>query len=169
MAPFRLVLTLAISFALGCAAPATVPPTASSGMALAGESAATARTGAGRNYDPSSIETLSGAVVRVDRIPGRRSEGLHVIVDNGGGETIPVHLGPAAFVEARGFRIEEGDAVEATGSLIQFGGAPALIAREVTIEGKTLVLRDEAGVPLWGGAGLGRGRMGAGPGRGQFR
>jgi hypothetical protein len=46
-----------------------------------------------------------------------------------------------------------GDAVEVTGSQMEVAGGTMLVAKEVTVKGKTLKLRDDQGLPLWRGWG----------------
>ena len=66
--------------------------------------------------------------------------------------------------------VKVGDTVSATGSKVSLDNQPGLIAREVTVNGTTLKLRDEQGVPVWHqagpGGGMGQG-MGPGGGKGQ--
>jgi hypothetical protein len=103
-------------------------------------------------YDPKTVETLSGAVVSVDKFTGRggRSYGLHLTLKTEK-ETIPVHLGPGWYVEKQGLTLASGDQVEVTGSRIAFQGQPVIIAQEVRKGGQVLTLRDAAGTPAWAG------------------
>jgi hypothetical protein len=105
-----------------------------------------------RMYNPATVETLSGEVVSVDKImpmKGMRS-GIHLVVKSGK-ETIPVHLGPAWFIERLDSKIEKGDKVEVKGSRVTVNGKPAIIAAEVKKGENVLVLRDNAGIPVWSG------------------
>jgi hypothetical protein len=123
--------------------------------ALAFVSATMARgPGGGRTYDPRTVETLRGDVASVETVTGAkgRSGGVHLAVRTDR-ETVSVHLGPAWWVEKQKLHIAKGDAVEVRGSRITYDGKPAVIAREVTKGGDTLVLRNEAGVPVWAGRG----------------
>ncbi len=105
-----------------------------------------------RLYDPKSMETLSGEVVKVDRIAPLKgmSYGIHLLVKTDK-ETIAVHLGPAWYMENQDIRIKPGDKVEITGSRITFEGKPAIIAAEVRKGDEILKLRDENGYPVWSG------------------
>ncbi len=67
--------------------------------------------------------------------------------------TEDVRLGPAAFVQSKGFAFAAGDAVTVTGSKISVAGKAVVVAREVRKGGKVLTLRDENGRPLWAGRG----------------
>jgi hypothetical protein len=105
-----------------------------------------------RMYNPATVESLSGEVVSVDKITpmkGMRS-GIHLILKTDKG-TIPVHLGPAWFIERLDTKIEKGDRIEVKGSKVSIGGKPAIIAAEVKKGESVLVLRDSAGVPVWSG------------------
>lgn len=105
-----------------------------------------------RMYDPKTVETVSGEVVSVNRTPfGRRGAvGVHLTLKTDK-ETIPVHLGPARYVDQQGITLAAKDKITVTGSRITFQGQPAIIAREVKKGGQVLTLRDAAGVPAWAG------------------
>lgn len=105
-----------------------------------------------RMYNPQSVETISGEVVSVGRITPVKgmSQGIHMIVKSDKG-TIPVHLGPAWYIENQDVKISPGDRVEVKGSRITFEGKPALIAAEVKKGDESLTLRDTNGIPVWSG------------------
>jgi len=107
-----------------------------------------------RMYNPQTVETLTGEVVRVDKFtPGKRmSYGVHFTLKTEK-ETIPVHLGPSWYMEKQAVTIAAGDKVEVTGSRITYEGKPTIIAGEVKKGGQVLKLRDAAGVPAWAGRG----------------
>jgi hypothetical protein len=81
-----------------------------------------------------------------------------------------VDLAPGWYLSRNNFVVKIGDSVSATGSKVTLDNQPGLIAREVTVNGKTLKLRDQQGVPAWHkagpGGGMGQG-MGPGGGKGQ--
>ena len=118
-----------------------------------------------RQYNLSIVETISGEVVSVDKIPSRRgrSYGVHLMVKTDK-ETIPVHLGPGWYLDKQPVQIKPQDPVTVTGSRMTYQGKPAIIAAEVQKGGETLKLRDQNGIPLWSG-----GRRGGGiePGSGR--
>ena len=109
--------------------------------------------GARRRWDPASVETLSGEVLRIDHVPRKRGTGMvvHLEVRAGTGETVDVRLGPAWWVDGQKVRVKENDQVEVKGSRISVGGEPVVIAAAVSKKGKTLVLRSDDGVPVWAG------------------
>ena len=107
--------------------------------------------GRARLYNPSTETTLQGTVSAVTNPTGRRGwSGIHLSVQSGG-QTYDVHVGPSAYVTSSGFAFATGDKIQVTGSKVQLNGADALIAREITKDGKTLSLRDKQGFPKWSG------------------
>jgi hypothetical protein len=128
------------------------------GLAALGFAASVAARGpgsaAGRGYDPRTVETVTGEVASVETIPAGkgRSGGVHLMLKTDR-ETVPVHLGPAWYVEKQKPRIERGDEIQVEGSRVTYGGKPAIIARQVKKGGETLTLRNAAGVPSWAGRG----------------
>ena len=105
-----------------------------------------------RMYDPATVETLSGEVMSIDKITPMKGMryGIHLTLKTAK-ETIPIHLGPGWFIERLDSKIEKGDKIEVTGSRVNVGGKPAVIAAEVKKGESILVLRDKAGIPVWSG------------------
>ena len=112
-----------------------------------------------RRFNPATVETVSGTVARIERTAGRGggAAGVHLIVNTGSGE-LPVHLGPAWFVDKQPVHIAAHDKVDVRGSRITDNGAPALVAITVTRDSHTLRLRNDDGTPLWAGRGRRRAR-----------
>ncbi len=106
----------------------------------------------GRMYDPKTVETVSGEVVKVDKIMPMKgmSYGIHLLIKTEK-EEISVHLGPAWYIENQDVKIEPKDKIEIKGSRITFQGKPAIIAAEVKKGEEILKLRDDTGVPVWAG------------------
>jgi hypothetical protein len=106
----------------------------------------------GRLYDPKTVETISGEVVKIDWITPARgmSAGVHLIVKTEK-EEVPVILGPQWYIENQDVKIETKDKLEIKGSRVTVQGKPALIAAEVKKGAEILRLRDESGVPVWSG------------------
>lgn len=105
-----------------------------------------------RMYNPATVESLSGEVVGVDRVAPLRGmgAGIHLSLKTSG-ETVPVHLGPAWFVERLELKIAKGDRIQVKGSRVVMSGTAAIIAAEVKKGDALLQLRDAAGVPVWSG------------------
>lgn len=107
----------------------------------------------GRLYDPATETTVSGTVDKVTTVDrGGNWQGVHLSLKSGE-ETYDVHAGPSAFISNKGFTFAAGDKVEVLGSKVTLNNAPALIAREIRKNGKSLTLRDSSGTPLWAGQG----------------
>ncbi len=102
------------------------------------------------HYDASTETNITGTVQDILHPQMGRMNGTHLLVKTET-ETIEVHVGPSNFVTNEGFTFAKGDSVQVLGSKVTMGGKEALIAREVTRDGKTLTLRDKTGRPLWAG------------------
>jgi hypothetical protein len=123
-------------------------------LLVAFTSSVCAQRGAGMRmprYDPKAEATLSGTIDDIRALAGRyRATGTHLILKTDSG-TIEVHVGPSAYIEKQQFSFAKGDHIEVLGSQVKIGGKDALLAREITKDGKKLVLRDQGGVPVWFG------------------
>lgn len=122
-----------------------------------------------RLYNPQTVTTVKGQVERLQAIDmGRGGRGMtlqEVFLKTDQG-SLRVHLGPSWYLDEQKFTVKAGDTLEATGSKVTLNNQPAIIAREVKVNDKTLKLRDDQGVPVWRGMGPG---PGMGPGRGPSR
>jgi hypothetical protein len=106
----------------------------------------------GRLYDPATVETVTGKVLAVETFTPMKGmgAGIHLKLRTDR-ETVPVHLGPAWYIDRLEIPIRKGDLVEITGSRVTIGGKPAIIASEVRKGDEVLPLRDQRGVPAWSG------------------
>lgn len=129
---------------------------ASPSWAQGGMGGGDGRRGGGRMYDPKTVETVTGQVVTVDHIGGKggrgRGYGVHVVLKTDK-EEVSVHLGPGWYLEKQGMKIEAKDSIEVHGSRVTYEGKPAIIAATVKKGDQLLKLRDDNGVPAWGGGG----------------
>jgi hypothetical protein len=102
-------------------------------------------------YDPKTVETISGEVLKVKEFPHRRGTGTGIgLVLKTDKEEIPVHIGPSSFLEKQGFKIGEKDRIEVTGSRVTGKrGKTFLLAAQVKKGDALLKLRDEKGFPVW--------------------
>jgi hypothetical protein len=110
-------------------------------------------TGAGvTSYDTSTITTVEGVITGVDRVScgWARSTGVHVSLLVGT-QPMMVHLGPSWYLDER-VQLKVGERIEVRGSRVDTGGEAALIAAELRHGTSALRLRDERGLPAWGGA-----------------
>jgi hypothetical protein len=105
-----------------------------------------------RLYDPSTVETITGVVESVEKITPRKgmypAVAITVKTDK---EFIPVHLGPEWYIGRLDIKVEKGDKLEIKGSRATLDGKPVIIAAEVKKGENTLILRDNAGIPVWAG------------------
>lgn len=108
-----------------------------------------------RIYNPATEQTISGEVQDVQLTQRGRVSGMHLAVKTDAG-TVDVRLGPSDYIKNQGFTFAKGDTVEVVGSKVTVAGVEALIAREVTKDGKKLTLRDTTGRPMWAGRRGGR-------------
>jgi hypothetical protein len=145
MRTFKLVSGLALVIVLAASTAALAAPR----MGMGGWGMGTKY---GRMYNPQTVETISGEVVKVEKIKPLRgmSYGIHIVVKTAAGD-MDVHLGPAWYIDNQEIAIKAGDKVEVKGSKVDISGKPAIIAAEVTKGDESMVLRDGAGVPVWSG------------------
>jgi len=97
-------------------------------------------------YNTATETSISGTLAQP---PSRGRMGLYLSVQSEDGEMVDVRVAPRGYLAARGFTFAQGDEVEITGSRVMVRGAPVLIAREVTKQGRTVPVRDRDGRPLW--------------------
>ena len=105
-----------------------------------------------RLYDPDTVKTISGEVVKVECFVPQQGmgQGVHVQLKTLR-ETLPVHLGPRRFLDNQDVQIEKGDRIQVKGSQITFENKPAVIAAEIEKGDDILRLRDNNGFPRWAG------------------
>jgi hypothetical protein len=105
-----------------------------------------------KQYDPSTVETIKGEIVSIERITPMKGMwfGVQLVVKNWK-EEIAIQLGPAWFIENQELVLEPREKVEIRGSRVTFNGSPTIIASEVKKGDSILKLRDEKGMPYWSG------------------
>ena len=104
-----------------------------------------------RNYDFQTTETIDGEVISlVDSFPSRNRgfPGTHLMVKTNK-ETIEIHLAPSWFLAEQNFDLTPQEKITVIGSRINIDGEEAIIAREIKTGDRTILLRDENGIPLW--------------------
>ena len=101
--------------------------------------------GMGMQYNPQTVETVTGEVTAVERTTmGRMQQGLHLTLKTDK-ESLPVFLGPAFYLEEQKFQINKGDKLQVKGSRVN----QAMVAGEMKKGDQVLKLRDDQGKPLW--------------------
>ncbi len=125
---------------------------AQGGMGRKGSSSWESKSSFNRMYNPSTVETIKGEVVSVDKISPIKgmSSGIHLMLKTNKG-TVSIHLGPAWYFESHNYVIKVKNKIEITGSRITYDGKPVVIAAEVKKGNKIIKLRDENGFPVWSG------------------
>jgi hypothetical protein len=115
--------------------------------------------GWGRLYNPQTVETLKGEIVSVDTLTAGRMDipGRVILNLKTAKETIMVYVGPEWYVKEQGIKLVAGDQVEIKGSRVTMEGKPYIIPNYVKKGERVLELRDDTGIPLWAGKGMGRG------------
>lgn len=108
-----------------------------------------------RIYNPATVEMLMGEIVEIEKnVPIKgMATGIHLSVKTAK-DTIAVHLGPEWFIERLDTQLTKGDTVQVKGSRVTFNGKPAVIAAEIKKGDQTILLRNEAGIPVWSGMGM---------------
>lgn len=122
---------------------------------------------------------VEGKIIKIETLDygkGRYGQGIHLFVRNNGQDT-EIHLGPQAWLNEQGLQFKQGDTIKIKAFKGTYNGNPTFFASEIANAkaGKTIMLRDENGFPMWrqslrNGSGRGMGRtMGKGMGRGTGR
>ena len=158
MKKVKILVIMVVLLALACPGLAQPGP---GGMGMGG--------GMGpRLYDPQTVTTVTGQVEKLEELSMGPNMAFREVLLKTEQGSLKVHLGPGWYLDEKKFAVKAGDTVSATGSKVTLNNQPALIAREVTVNGTTLKLRDDQGLPVWRRMGQGTG-MGQGmkPGGGQ--
>jgi hypothetical protein len=101
-------------------------------------------------FDPATVTTLSGTIVRVALVARRGADpgGINLLLRTNR-ETLPVNLGPVWNLDELWINLKRGDRITIRGSRISVGGRPAIIASSVSVGTSTVTLRDSTGSPAW--------------------
>jgi len=93
------------------------------------------------------METLTGTISEIYRAPA--AAGVVEAWLKTAASTILVRLAPVGFLKQNGLTLNEGVSIAVKGYRTISSGGDVLIATEVEIGGKTLLLRSGRGRPLW--------------------
>jgi hypothetical protein len=103
-----------------------------------------------RKFDSDSVEELEGTVEDIRHSGRENSEGRGVVLMlKTEKETLPVHMGPAWYIDHQKSSIRKGDHVQVVGSRIQFRQQEVIIAKTVIKGNMAIKLRNSDGHPLW--------------------
>lgn len=103
-----------------------------------------------RKFDKSSVEEVEGKVESV-LYKGRENgedRGVELILKVGD-ELLPVHVGPAWYMDHQKEKIHAGDKLKVRGSRVIYDKTPVLVAESITAGNVSFRLRDEDGHPFW--------------------
>ncbi|HEU5174026.1 MAG TPA: hypothetical protein VFT96_04660 [Gemmatimonadaceae bacterium] len=101
-------------------------------------------------FDPATVTTVSGTIVRVALVARRGADpgGINLLLRTKR-ETLPVNLGPVWNLDELWINLKRGERITVRGSRISVGGRPAIIAAAVSVGPTTVTLRDSTGSPAW--------------------
>jgi hypothetical protein len=106
-------------------------------------------------YDPKTVETVTGTVVKIEHAGGHgAAHGVHgapgiQLLLQTDSQQITIRLGPAWYVDKQPVKIAAQDAISVHGSRIVYAGKPAIVAAQVKKGDQVMNLRKDNGVPLW--------------------
>jgi len=123
-----------------------------------------------RHFDPQNVTMLTGTVQEIGMFdePQLGIQGRKLTITTQDGQTVVVHAGPSQFLEQQGLTLQKNDQVQVRGSFAQINGQTVFIASDIRTRQNTVKLRNQQGVPVWRGQGMGRGQgMRRGMGRQQ--
>lgn len=105
-----------------------------------------------RPFDPKNIEEFEGKVLEVDHSKEKKDEmrGVYLTVQNGD-KVVPVHLGPAWYLDHQDRKFKPGEKVEIKGSRVKLDGKESIVAMSAAKGDEELKLRDAQGTPYWYG------------------
>lgn len=148
------LLVIALAMALACPALAQPGP---GGMGPGGGGPGMGMGGGmgPRLYNPQTVTTVKGQVEKLEELTMGGNMAFREVILKTDQGSLKVHLGPGWYLDEKKFVLKAGDTVEVTGSKVTLNNQPALIAREVEVNGATLKLRDDQGLPMWRGMGQG--------------
>jgi hypothetical protein len=104
-----------------------------------------------RMYDPAKVETIKGIVEAVEMNSPKKGINVVALMLKADKESITVQLGPEWYISRLDIKIKKGDIVEVKGARVGFADKHAIIAAEVKKGNEILVLRNDAGIPVWAG------------------
>lgn len=99
-------------------------------------------------YDTADEVTLQGIVKEVmAKLAAGSPLGMHMIVATSSGD-VDAHLGVLSVKAASEAGLVGGAAVEVVGAMAEVGGKGLLLARKLTVGGRTIMIRNERGLPV---------------------
>lgn len=100
-------------------------------------------------FNPRTVTTVSGEVVRVERVlAGNGADYCVQALLRTSGGMVTVILAPQSYMERQSLTVARGDRLTVTGSAVTILGKPHLLATEVRGD-RSMRLRDPNGRPAW--------------------
>jgi sporulation protein YlmC with PRC-barrel domain len=102
-------------------------------------------------FNPESITTISGVIRSVGIFTPEwgNAPGLKLAVEIGEGESVVIHCGPENYALQEKIDFKPDTYVTITGSKVTIGDESVIMASEIKVGNKTLLLRDSLGAPKW--------------------
>ncbi len=88
---------------------------------------------------------------------GHRGPGISLFLSTAGGP-LEVHVWPVGFLETFDVEIATGDQIKIVGSRVNIKGRTVVLAKEISVDGRSLLLRLNNGTPRWNRSGHRDGR-----------
>jgi hypothetical protein len=111
-----------------------------------------------KRFNPNTITTIEGAIESVGTFTLEEgvASGLKLIVKTPENEALVVHGGPVQYAAQREMNFKPDMHITVTGSKTTVSGETVIIACEIKLGEKTLILRDRQGEPKWNVTGVER-------------
>lgn len=97
-------------------------------------------------YDTAKEVKIQGTIQQIQAVKAGVA-GTHVIIKTQNG-SVDAHLGASPAVDAKRLGLSVGQSVEITGMIAAMGGSNVFLARTLVVDGRTMTLRSEHGIPI---------------------
>lgn len=103
-----------------------------------------------RKYDSETVEEFSGKIIQISSSPDDEDSvsGVKILVEEEE-EIMPIHLGPAWFINRQFKPFKTDEKVSVRGSRIHFKGEDVIVAQLLKRGKINYRLRDDSGSPFW--------------------
>ncbi len=105
--------------------------------------------GGPQRYDKAHETTLTGQVQQVQAAAVADGSAVASLMLQSANGPLVVRLAPPDFLAGRGFSFAQGDQIEVTGSPLKTPNGPGILARQIKVGNRLLILRDDGGQQLW--------------------
>jgi hypothetical protein len=121
---------------------------------LASDKGKDVKTDAEVRYDTATVVDFKATITGIREVAKTDPlDGLYLTVKAETGtfkiETLDVYVGPADFVKAFEISFAKGDKIQVIGSKVKFDGVDLVLAREVSKQQTTHIMRGKNGEPFW--------------------